>query len=389
MIKLIPKGNGKWQSLRYACAGFTLATTMLLFSTQTMGWIGEKAQADQGAAKAKNRPISAAYVYDQKGLTFPQSTAASLDQLNFSFALIQDGKVSGSHWQSIQAYKTFIAANPHITPVLSVGGWGADGFSQAASTEKGRKLFVDSAIKLMEEHGFTGIDIDWEYPGSSVAGIKSSANDKANFTKLLTELRDRLDELTAKDGKKRLLCIATGADKAWANTIDCAAVGKLVDQVNLMSYDMQQKNVTTHHTNLYASSSQYPASADHGVDIYVAAGIPRHKIMIGSAFYGRAFKTASTQNSGLYQKAQRVKTYYSYATIKSILEKGTSTRYFDDTAKAPYLFDGEIFVAYDDPTSIGHKGAYVKENGLMGIMCWEYGDDANGELLRAMRDSIS
>ena len=30
-----------------------------------------------------------------------------------------------------------------------------------------------------------GIDIDWEYPGSSAAGIKSSPQDRENFTLLL------------------------------------------------------------------------------------------------------------------------------------------------------------------------------------------------------------
>lgn len=387
-----PRGSGRWHSLRYACAGFTLAAAMLLFSSQSVEWIGEKAEAGQGnvAATTKHRPITSAYVYDKSGLTFPKSTVSNLDQLNFSFALIKNGKVSGSHWKSIAAYKTFIAANPHITPVLSVGGWGADGFSQAASTEAGRKLFVESALALMEQHGFTGIDIDWEYPGTSAGGIQSSPDDHANLTLLLTDLRTGLDKLTAKDGKARLLGIAVGADNALTSKIDCGVVGKLVDQVNVMTYDMQLSTTSTHHTNLFASSSQYTSSADAAVRDYIAAGIPRNKIMIGAAFYGRAAKTVSKSNNGLYQKATKsATTYYSYATLKAMIESGSSTRYYDETAQAPYLFDGEVFISYDDPQSIMNKGAYVKANGLMGLMCWEYGADANGELLRAMMNGIS
>lgn len=62
----------------------------------------------------------------------------------------------------------------------------------------------------MERHGFLGVDIDWEYPGSSAAGIASSANDRKNFTLLLQALREGLDSLTAQDGKPRMLAVALG-----------------------------------------------------------------------------------------------------------------------------------------------------------------------------------
>jgi len=394
--------KGKWQSLRMVFAGVTLATTVLCASSPNHEWIGQTAEASQvkpAAAKAvepvtgrpvTGNPITAAYVYDGKGTTYPQSTAAYLDQLNFSFALIKNGKVTGSHWQSIGAFKKFIAANPHITPVMAVGGWGADGFSQAASTDEGRKLFTKSALALMEEHGFLGIDIDWEYPGVSAAGIKSSTWDKTNFTLLLCELREGIDKLTVKDGKKRLLCAAVGADKSLVKKIDCVSVGKLVDQLNLMTYDMHQETIATHHANMYSGSGKYPASAETAVQDYVNAGIPRHKIMLGAAFYGRAFKTGSAANGGLYASSkEKVTKHYSYATIKSMLDKGTAKRYYDDKAQAPYIYDGQLFISYDDPTSIAHKGYYVRLKGLMGMMCWQYGDDANGELLRAMKKSLT
>lgn len=377
--------------LRFALSSLTLAS-LLLFSSQGVEPIVEKAEADQVtpvAAKGSGH-ITSAYVYDRAGLTFDPADGKNLDQLNFSFALIKNGLVSGSHWKSINGYKAFIAANPHITPILSVGGWGADGFSQAASTAEGRQKFVDSALTLMEQHGFTGIDIDWEYPCSSAAGIKSSPTDKENFTLLLQGLRKGLDALTAKDGKKRLLCIATGADDSMVDKIECEKVGQLVDQVNLMTYDMQVTSTTTHHTNLYTSSKSFASSADRAVKTHAAAGIPRSKLMIGAAFYGRTLTTASKENNGLYQTATgKVKTTYTYQDIKAMLNKGTSTRYFDETAQAPYLFDGKTFISYDDPESIAKKGAYVKANGLMGMMCWEYGGDAGGELLSAMKKSLN
>ncbi len=388
MLGIHKKVKGK--GLRSTLSTLTLAS-LLLFLPQGIEPLGEKAEADQSqpAASSKKTPLTSAYVFDRAGLTFAKADGAKLDQLNYSFGLIKNGRVSGSHWKSIDSFKAFIAANPHIRPVLSIGGWGADGFSQAASTEKGRQTFVDSTLELMEAHGFMGVDIDWEYPCSSAAGIASSPEDKENFTLLLQAMRKGLDGLTAKDGKDRILCFAIGCDDALLAKIDCAAVGRIVDQVNLMSYDMQVKTTTTHHTNLYTSHSDFGASADSAVAMYAKAGIPKSKMVVGCAFYGRTLKTASKANNGLYQKATgKVNKTYTYADIKAMLSKGTTTRYYDEKAQAPYLFDGSVFTSYDDPQSIGQKGAYVKANGLMGLMCWEYGGDADGELLGAMHDSL-
>ena len=59
-------------------------------------------------------------------------------------------------------------------------------------------------------------------------------------------------------------------------------------------------------------------------------------------------------------------------------------RYWDDEAKAPYLFDGSNFITYDDPESLTHKCKYIQEQGLAGIMFWEYSCDATHSLLDAM-----
>lgn len=343
------------------------------------------------SAEASAKPITAAYVYDGAALSFDEKDGAKLDQLNFSFALIKNGKATGAHWNKIDTYKAFIAKHPNITPVLSVGGWGADGFSQACATQLGRQTLAKSLIDLMQQHGFLGVDIDWEYPGSSVAGIASNANDKANLTLFLEEMRARLDVLTNADGKKRLLAIAVSGDPAMVRSIDCSAVGRIADQINVMTYDLHQgAQRSTHHAALYSTSSN-TLSAQAAVNAYRSAGIPSGKLMIGAAFYGRGWsKIASTQNNGLAQKTNNgsVKNF-SYARILELIQSGKSTAYYDEQAQAAYLFDGSTFVSYDNARSILAKGRYVKENGLMGLMCWEYGGDVGSELLTALHNSVT
>lgn len=330
---------------------------------------------------------TAAYVFDRGNLIFRDESAAHLNQLNFSFGLIKDGKASGDHWGNIERYKEFIRKNPHIRPVLSVGGWGADGFSQACSNAEDRKMLVDSTLELLEQHGFLGVDIDWEYPGSDEAGIAACPEDRENFTALLKELRAGLDALTAQDGKNRLLACALGASPKLIQNMDCPAIGQIVDQVNLMTYDIQTPFVVSHHTALYGTES-HPNSADFAVKTFVAAGIPAEKIMIGAAYYGRKFTLGDQKEQFLFSKA--ASSGYdpiSYDKLQKILPEMTLA--FDEHAKAPYAVDGTTFITYDNPVSIRNKGAYAKENHLMGMMCWEYGEDSSGELLRAMFESMN
>lgn len=365
----------------------SLALASLLWLGIGQGGAPEPVPIGESAGAETPRKRTAAYVYDRPILTFSDADADNLDQLNFSFALLKKGEVNGDHWQSIGAFKAYIAKHPHILPVLSIGGWGADGFSQAASTEEGRDRFVESTLKLMQKHGFLGVDIDWEYPGSSAAGIASSTKDKQNYTLLLKALREGLDALAREDGRNRMLAIAIGADSSLIKNIDCQAVGAIVDQVNLMTYDLQTPKVASHHTPLYSVSDRYPLSADSAVRAFAAAGIPKSKIMLGAAFYGRVYQLKSATSTPVFAEAKD--NGAKSVTYKNILANSRWMHAFDDEAKAPYATDGTTFLTYDNPASIRHKGAYVSQNGLMGLMCWEYGGDANGELLASMRQGLS
>jgi chitinase len=334
-----------------------------------------------------------AYVYDRLGLAFRDEDASFITQMNYSFALIKDGKVSGSHWHSIDAFTEYIKRHPGILPFMAVGGWGADGFSQASSTESGRAEFVESAVSLMQEHGFLGIDIDWEYPGSSVAGIKSSKNDPDNLLLLLKELRAALDGLTTQDGVKRYISIAVGGSKQYAEKLDCEAIGQLIDQVNVMTYDLRGfEKVTGHHTGLYPQEGdEASVSASTAMEAFRQAGFPNEKLMMGAAFYGRAWRSVkSTKNNGLGQKAGTSgNKSYGYDVLQTMISDGSYTRYWDEQAKAPYLFNGKTFISYEDEESITAKGTYAKDNGLMGIMFWEYGQDTTGTLVKALYTAMN
>lgn len=330
--------------------------------------------------------VTAAYVFDREQVIFRDEDAKNLDQLNFSFALIKDGRVNGDHWRNIDAYKAYVKKHPHILPVVSVGGWGAGGFSEASATAEGRALFVSTTLALMEEHGFLGVDIDWEYPCSSEAEIASSPDDKHNFTLLLQALREGLDGLTAKDGKPRLLAAAVGASPELVDNIECEAVGQTIDQLNLMTYDIYARYVMSHATALRVSDPRYPKCVVTAVEAYAGAGVPKEKIVVGCACYARLFWAKDGKVELFAEAATPGFNTRPYKQLR--IEEGW-TEHFDEAACATYAENGDLFASYDTPRTILAKGAYVKENGLQGVMCWEYGNDYQGELLAAMHESVN
>ena len=58
---------------------------------------------------------------------------------------------------------------------MSVGGWTFSDndtstqsvFSDISSSEINRQKFADNMLSFMKRYGFDGVDIDWEYPGTS------------------------------------------------------------------------------------------------------------------------------------------------------------------------------------------------------------------------------
>jgi chitinase len=79
-------------------------------------------------------------------------------------------------------------ANRKLKTLLSIGGWTWSGnFVVPASTEQGRLKFAESAVKLVAENGFDGLDVDWEYPADEV-----QANNLVQLLEITRKVNDFL-----------------------------------------------------------------------------------------------------------------------------------------------------------------------------------------------------
>ena len=246
---------------------------------------------------------------------------------------------------------------PTLKVVLSIGGWKSGGFSEMAADENNRKAFVADCKRVVDQFNLDGIDMDWEYPTSSAAGISSSPDDMANFTLLMREIREILD-------KDKLLTFASAAN---AKYVDFKAVEPFVDFVNIMTYDMGMPPY--HHAGLYRSEHTR-RSAEESVDLHINAGIPPHKLTLGIPFYGKGLPNVRFQD------------------IPNLTDY---TEQWDDTAKVPYLTDaeGKFVFTYENARSVALKCEFLKKKGLLGAMYWEYdSDDSSGTLRKAVYNGV-
>lgn len=382
------KGNRGWP--RGQSSWHRLAVHLLVLG---LGWGAGSAMADEAAAHYR----IVGYVADAKPL--PTVSANKLDVINYAFARLEPkGDVVLPSPTADQTLATFVGLrkiNPNLKVVVSIGGWGADYFSDVALTDATRKYMADSAAALIEKYDVDGVDLDWEYPTLPGAGISHRPEDKRNFSLLLEALRARLDKLSAAHGGRHYLLTIAAADGEFVQGIELERVGRALDWINLMTYDFHNSLTPTtgHHAGLHLSKLA-PAddrAGDKAVAQFLAAGVPAKKLNLGVAFYGRSFTGVDPQHDGLQQKYAKYQGSPSWSElVANFIDKNGYVRHWDVQAQAPYLWNAatHTFITYEDPESLRAKVAFVKAKGLGGVMYWEHSLDRNEELLDVLDQSL-
>ncbi|CUA67005.1 Endochitinase 1 [Rhizoctonia solani] len=261
-----------------------------------------------------------------------------------------------------------------LKTVLSFGGWtySQDGHFNFVTDSNKRATFVKTAVQLLEDNGFDGLDMDWEYP---TAGAQADA-----CVALLKETRAALDELAKKKGDTvpYQLSVAVAAGPQ-SQSLKVKEMNEYLTYWNLMAYDYSGSwsKVSDNQANLYGGAYS-GVSTSASTEWYLKSGASKDKFVIGMPIYGRGFE----KTNGIFQPFTGVGSgswesgIYDYnalpfsgATVHNDLKNVSSYSY--NPAK-------NQLISYDTPEIIQTKANWLSRQGLAGAMFWELSGDKNG-----------
>ncbi|CAE6468619.1 hypothetical protein ACGC1H_004182 [Rhizoctonia solani] len=262
-----------------------------------------------------------------------------------------------------------------LKTILSFGGWT---YSQAghfnfATNATSRANFVKTAIQLLEDNGFDGIDIDWEYPA---AGKQAKA-----FVALLKETRAGLDAHAKSKGDKVPYELNAGTPAGAQNyqNLRVKEMNKYVTYWNLLGYDYSGSwsAVSDYHANVYGGAYS-GASTSASTEWYLKKGASKDKFVIGMPIYGRGFENTN----GIFQSFNGTGpgTWEAGLYDYKALPFANTTVYNDLKNISSYSYDPvkKELVSYDTPIIISAKSNWLMDQELAGAMFWELSADKSG-----------
>ena len=236
--------------------------------------------------------------------------------------------------------------------------------SKMLSDYKSRETVINQIINYIKQYNLDGINIDFE-------GMYEA--DKDNFSRLLIEIRPRLNEIGAV-----LSVDVTAPDGApeWSLCYDRYTIGKVADYVMFMAYDQYgvsatKAGTTAGHNWVEANVKKFLGQEE----------VKAEKIILGIPFYTRVWK----ENNG-----NVTSNVVNIGNVNNVIPSNATKTWDEDLQQyyVEYKKGGATYKIWvEDEKSIEAKLDLVSKYNLGGAAYWEY-DRATNSIWNLIESKI-
>lgn len=236
--------------------------------------------------------------------------------------------------------------------------------SKMLSDYKSRETVINQIIKYIKQYNLDGINIDFE-------GMYEA--DKDNFSRLLIEIRPRLNEIGAV-----LSVDVTAPDGApeWSLCYDRYTIGKVADYVMFMAYDQYgvsatKAGTTAGHNWVEANVKKFLGQEE----------VKAEKIILGIPFYTRVWKEIN---------GNVISSVVNIGNVNNIIPSNATKTWDEDLQQyyVEYKKGGATYKIWvEDEKSIEAKLDLVSKYNLGGAAYWEY-DRATNSIWNLIESKI-
>ncbi|SPR01816.1 unnamed protein product (mitochondrion) [Plasmodiophora brassicae] len=204
-----------------------------------------------------------------------------------------------------QVLATVRKANPNIKVMLSFGGDTQNvdpktcpAFTACVATQATRATFIGNMLAWVRQHGFDGIDLDWESPGVPLkCGVP---DDKPNFVSLLREMQAQIRTDVANGKPDLLVSLSLISSPSYIQEgLDLANLHYYVNFINLQFYELTLGDLKKTEPHTALQGNQVGTSMVDSLALFDA--LPASKIVAGVGFFSKAYRLAADTPCAYYQ----------------------------------------------------------------------------------------
>ncbi|GKU22649.1 unnamed protein product [Fusarium langsethiae] len=272
---------------------------------------------------------------------------------------------------------------------LSIGGWTfsdngsptATTFSDLVNADTTRqRAFFTSLTLFMQTWGFSGVDIDWEYPVDHDRNGRES--DFKAYPVFLKRLKAALRDY------KYGLSVTLPTSYWYLQHFDLESIEPSVDWFNVMSYDLHGAwDIGNKWTGAFVGAHSNLTEIKSSMDLLWRNKVSPSKVVLGLAFYGRAVTLAdpscSEPGCAYISPADAAKCsgeagiLFNSEITDLIRENKLRPKLYKDAAVKAIQWNNDQWVSYDDRDTWKLKANFLKSQCLSGVLVWavDYDDD--------------